>query len=142
MDLYSYANGDPVNGLDPDGRMATAFGRGAKTDVGYLMDTAYNSLYGAVGGALKLAGVVENLGASGFSTWSSEGSTFGRMGSAVESLSSPFERAGWYANNNFTRAVQYTASMVAPLLVGKITTPRTSYFVFPLRPSPLCGFPG
>ena len=69
MDLYSYCNGDPVNGYDPDGR----FGVGAITGQSYNTASSFGNLFGtytplgdvraltAVGGALNQAtSLVEN----------------------------------------------------------------------------------
>ncbi len=51
MSLYDYCNGDPVNGLDPDGRCAKGFGTGVSNGASNLWGTATGlagSAYSAV----------------------------------------------------------------------------------------------
>jgi hypothetical protein len=100
--------------------MATAFGRNVKATAGYALDTVNNSFYGAVAGGLNVLGAIQNTAASGNISWSSGGSDFGRLATSLESNYSAAEKSGWYANNELSRAVQSTASMLLPLFVGEL----------------------
>jgi RHS repeat-associated protein len=64
MDLYSYCNGDPVNNLDPDGRIATGFGGGAiKGDYYKPQNTsqAIGQFLGQVGVGFTPAGILGDI---------------------------------------------------------------------------------
>jgi RHS repeat-associated protein len=119
MSLYDYANGDPVNGLDPDGRFGKMVGNGTKTDLGYGYDILNNVFYGTLAGGFKLAGAVDVGMQSGGATFDPQYSQWNQVAQAMESKYNLAEKAGWYTNNNLTAAVQNTATMVLPIFAGR-----------------------
>jgi len=124
MSLYDYAAGDPCNGLDPDGRVATQVGRDLKANAGYALDTFNNSFYQSVQGVFKLAAVADVAMQSQGSSWTGNGSQWNTFASSLDPYISMNERNGVYTNTPLTKAVQDTTSMVLPIFAGKL--PQTS----------------
>ena len=80
MDLYSYANGDPVNNLDPDGRFGKGAAAGGVDVVNGLGQLAQN-----VGGTLDYGLAAVALGTD------AANSEYGRYVSGLENqLAAPF----------------------------------------------------
>ena len=130
MSLYDFANGDPVNSFDPDGRLATKAKNlgsqtwnAAKQDGAWLYDTVSNAGLMLVQGLMNTAAIGENMMLTGL--------PFGletaceRQADELNVYRSPMERAGAYQNNQFTAALQEMASVSATIYVTMKPSPTT-----------------
>ena len=82
MDLYSYCNGDPVNGYDPDGRLQTGFNSGLNGNISANAPTSSAFYFGnLIGGGVSGAASGAQNGAGGIVNALSLGNVSGAFGS-------------------------------------------------------------
>jgi RHS repeat-associated protein len=138
MSLYAFANGDPVNYFDADGRLATKFRNlsletwdAAKQNGAWLYDTTNNAGVMLVQGLMNTVAIGENMLITGLpfgveTQWE-------RQANALNMYRSPMERAGVYQNNQFTYTLQEMASVSATMYVTMKPSPAAPTMATPVK---------
>jgi len=109
MSLYDYANGDPVNGFDPDGRFGTQMASATNSWVAATDDVALNAVIG--GAALLSYGMDWGVTALQGDGFTGGGTHLADQGNALTQAMNPMMQSGYYQSGSIYAQARSAAEL-------------------------------